>query len=140
MHEQVQPVPLVAERATQVGEEPDDALLALVVLHERMEDADLAGGAVVDHRAVEQGDDRVGIREALPVLREDRLGSRVRQRERVLVRDEDLDSVSPQASGAVVDERPLVGSEERPRKVDPHRLTLSSGRWLRERERNNVSR
>ena len=61
-------MPLVPEGAAQVGEQPDDPPLRLVVLHQGVEDPDLAGGAVVDERAVEQRDDRVGIREAFPVF------------------------------------------------------------------------
>jgi hypothetical protein len=70
--------------------------LLRIALHQRVEDPDLARRPVVDHRAVEQRDHRIGSREPLPVLREDRRRLRVRQRERVHVRDEDLDALSAQ--------------------------------------------
>src|SRR3954470_11023100 len=84
--EEVHTVALAA-CAAQIREQPDRAALLRVGLHERVEDADLAGGAVVDHRPVEDREDRVRGLEPLPVLREDLLRARRQLRELVLVWD-----------------------------------------------------
>src|SRR6478735_4447101 len=50
----------LAAEAPEVGEQADDAPLLRVRAHERVEHADLAGGAVVDRRTVEDRKHRVG--------------------------------------------------------------------------------
>ena len=92
-----------------------------VALHQRVEDPDLAGRAVIDHRPIEHGDHSVRVGEALPVFLEDRGGGRIAGGEHILVRDEDLDAVSAQTRNALVDEGPLVWSEQRSGEVDLHR-------------------
>ena len=116
---------LVAAGAAQIGQEAENPLLRRVGLHQRVEDPDLAGRAVVHHRPVEHCDDRIGLGKPLPVLREDRRSRRIAVGERIFVRDEDVDALGPQPRRALVDEGPLVRGEERPGKVDPHRATLT---------------
>jgi len=53
-----------------VGEEPDDALLRRIRPHQRMKHPDLARGAVVHRRAVEDREHRVSALDRRPVLRE----------------------------------------------------------------------
>src|SRR5262249_22893815 len=80
---------------------------------------DLARGAVVDRRAVEDREHRVRALDPGAVLREDPRRRDVdARRELVLVRDEDLDAVGSQHRGALVDERALVRREERAGEVD----------------------
>jgi hypothetical protein len=84
-----------------------------------MEHPDLARGAVVHRRAVEDREHRVGALDPRPVLREDpRRGDVDARRELVLVRNEDLEAVGAQRGGALVDERALVRREERTGEVD----------------------
>src|SRR3954454_14843790 len=86
-----------------------------------MEHADLAGGAVVDRRPVEDREHRVCALDARPVLREDPLRSHAgADGELVLVRDEDVETVRAKARCAFVDEPALVWREEWTREVDPH--------------------
>src|SRR5205823_3746843 len=114
-------------RRPQVGAEPDDPLLRRIALHQRVEDADLAGGAVVDHGAVEQGEDRIRLGEPGPVLGEDPLRRHgLVEGQLVLVRHEDLESGSAKPTRALVDEAALIGREERPGEVDPHAGSSSS--------------
>ena len=109
----------LAAHAADVGEEPDDALLRRIRLHQRMEHPDLARGAVVHRRAVEDRKQRVGAFDPRPVLREDpRRGDVETRRELVLVRNEDLEAVGTQRGGAFVDERTFVRREERAGEVD----------------------
>lgn len=84
-----------------------------------MEHPDLARGAVVHRRAVEDREHGVGALDPRSVLREDpRRGDVDASRELVLVRNEDLEAVGAQRGGALVDERALVRREERTGEVD----------------------
>ena len=130
--EQVQPFHLAlavrVARRPEVVRHPDDPLLRRIALHQPVEDPDLAGGAVVDHRAVEDREHGVRLRERRPVLREDPLrGDRPVEGELVLVRDEDVEAGRAQLRRALVDEPPLGRREERPREVDPHGSSSSTG-------------
>src|SRR5262245_64361658 len=85
-----------------------------------MEHPDLARGAGIHRRAVEDREHRVGALDPRPVLREDprRCDVATPRLELVLVRDEDLEAVDAQRGGALVDERALVRREERTGEVD----------------------
>ncbi len=112
----------------QVGDEADDALLRLVALHQPVEDADLARGAVVDHRPVEDRQHRIRLAQCRPVLGEDpRRGDRAVESKLVLVRDEDVEPGGTQVRGRAVDELALVRREQRPREVDLHASSSSTG-------------
>ena len=92
----------LAAHAADVGEEPDDALLRRIRLHQRMEHPDLACGAVVHRRPVKDREHRIGALDPRPVLRENRRCCDVDvPRELVLVRNEDLEAVGTQRGGAI---------------------------------------
>jgi hypothetical protein len=84
-----------------------------------MEHPDLARGAIVYRRAVEDRQHRVGALDPRSVLGEDPRRCDVDAgREFVLVRNEDLEVVGAQRGGALVDERALVRREQRTGEVD----------------------
>jgi hypothetical protein len=84
-----------------------------------MEHPDLARGAVVYRRAVEDREHRIGALDPRPVLPEDPRRCDVDvPRELVLMRNEDLEAVGTQRGRAFVDERALVRREERTGEVD----------------------
>src|SRR5262245_18549875 len=83
-----------------------------------MEHSDLARGAIVYRRAVEDREHGVYTLDLPPVLREDPRRGESDGRLVVLVRNEDLEVVGAQRRGAFVDERPLVGREQRTGEVD----------------------
>src|SRR5581483_8855200 len=88
---------------------------------------DLARGAVVDQRAVEDREHGVRVAQRRPVLGEDALGGdRAVERELVLVRDEDVEAGTAELHGAVVDEAALGRGEQRAGEVDLHVAAGSS--------------
>ena len=104
-HEQVEPFDLAlavrVARGAQVVGHADDPPLLRVALHQRVEDPDLAGGAVVDHRAVQDREHGIRLGQRGPVLREDPIrGDGVVEGELVLVRDEDVEARSRAAASA----------------------------------------
>src|SRR6266508_748583 len=131
-HEEVQStglaLPLAEAERAQVGDEADDSLLRRVAPHQPVEDPDLARGAVVDHRAVEDRQHRVRLAQGGPVLGEDPPGRhRAVEGELVLVGDEDVEAGSAQLLRAALDELALVRREQRPREVDLHASSSSTG-------------
>jgi hypothetical protein len=93
-----------------------------------VEHADLASGAVVDHRAVEERDDRVRLFDPGTILCEDlRRAHGGSESELVLVWDEDVDALGAEPCRTLVDEAALVRREERAGEVDPQRVPKVSG-------------
>jgi hypothetical protein len=84
-----------------------------------MEHPDLARSAVVHRWAVKDCEHGVGALDPRPVLREDPRGYDVDARlQLVLVRNEDLEALGAQRSGALADKRALVRREQRKGEVD----------------------
>src|SRR5206468_10281641 len=127
LHEEVDAGALAALPAN-VGEQADDSLLRRIGLHQPVEHADLARGAVVHRGAVENREHRARSLDTGTILAEDPLGSHVgADGELVLVRHEDLEALRTQKRRALVDVATLVRREERPREIDPHLPRLIGG-------------
>src|SRR6478672_1996574 len=105
-----------------------------------MKHPDLARGAVVHQRAVEDREHRVGALDRRPVLRENPRCCDVKvRRELVLVRNEDLEAVGTQRAGALVDERAFVRREERTGEVDPQGVDATPCKLTRIADRPTVA-
>ena len=117
-------MPLLQPQAAEVGEQPDDPLLRRVRLHQRVEEADLAGGAVVDLRPSRSAS--TASAPARPSTSLVKISCRARrpERERLLVRDEDVEPPLAQAGGALVEIAALVRREQRPGEIHTHAESL----------------
>jgi hypothetical protein len=92
-----------------VVDQGDDLLLSRVALRLRPEDADFAGGAVVNLHAVANGKNHVGRAEALHVLVKALFRGQRPVRLGLLVGHEDFIARSAQPDGLLADPLTLVG-------------------------------
>ena len=100
-------------------------VLVAAAPHELGEHADLARRPVVDDRAVEPRDESVRRPESLGVDAVDGVDADVRQLGEVLVRDEAVEALRPQARGKGVEPRAFGLGEQRSGDVEAHeRRTL----------------
>ena len=101
------------------------AVLVAAAPNELGEHANLARRSVVDDRAVEPRDEGVRRPESLGVDAIDGIDADVGQLGEVLVRDEAVEALRPQAVGEGVEPRALGLGEQRPGDVEAHaRRTL----------------
>src|SRR5262245_55999551 len=129
VHTAADDVHLAATFEADVGRDRDDApVLVAAAPHELGEHADLARRPVVDDRAVEPRDESVRRPKSLGVDAIDGVDADVGQLGEVLVRDEAVEALRPQARGKGVEPRAFGLGEKRSGYVEAHESrTLHTG-------------
>ena len=112
---------LAAPLEPEVGRDRDDAAVLLGAAPDELgEHADLAGGPVVDHRAVQPGDERIRRAKAAGIDSIDVFERHVGEAGEVLVRNEAVEPFRAQARGERVEPDSLGFGEERAGEVEAH--------------------